>query len=148
MSEGPRLAAANASAALLLLEDGRYVLQLRDDKPGIWYPGHWGCFGGAAEPGEPPLATLRRELAEELGIEVGRADWLTRFTFDLRPFGAAECTRDYYVVPISGPALACCRLAEGAAVAAFTPDAALRDLRLVPYDSFAIYLHSHRGIIS
>jgi 8-oxo-dGTP pyrophosphatase MutT (NUDIX family) len=88
-----KLTAGNASAALLVLDDGRYLLQLRDDKPGIWYPGHWGCFGGAADPGEEAVATLRRELREELALEVHDPEWFTRFVFDCgrsdRPSAAA-----------------------------------------------------------
>jgi hypothetical protein len=46
-SAGPRLRPSDAVAALLVHEDGRYIMQLRDQKEGIFYPGHWGCFGGA-----------------------------------------------------------------------------------------------------
>jgi len=45
------------------------LLQHRtDDAPS--YPGQWGLFGGGEEPedGGDPVATLRRELREELGI--------------------------------------------------------------------------------
>ncbi|MFL6930718.1 MAG: hypothetical protein ACJ8FK_12480, partial [Xanthobacteraceae bacterium] len=46
------LSAGDAAAALLVLEDARYLLQLRDDIPPIWYPGHWGLFGGGVDAGE------------------------------------------------------------------------------------------------
>jgi 8-oxo-dGTP pyrophosphatase MutT (NUDIX family) len=147
MTPPPKLTAGNASAALLVLEDGRYVLQLRDDKPGIWYPGHWGCFGGATDPGEDAAATLRRELREELALEVHDAEWFTRFVFDLRAIGSTESRRDYFVVAITADALASCILGEGSAFCAFPAEVALRDLRLVPYDSFAIFLHSQRSRI-
>ena len=58
---------AHAVAALLQLSDGRYLMQLRDSNPDIFYPEHWGCFGGAVDPGEAPTAALVRELKEELG---------------------------------------------------------------------------------
>jgi 8-oxo-dGTP pyrophosphatase MutT (NUDIX family) len=145
MTDVPKLRTASASAALLVLEDGRYVLQLRDDKPEIWYPAHWGCFGGAADPGEEPVETLRREMREELALEIGKPRWFTRFVFDLRAIGSIECKRDYFIVEATVEAFATCRLGEGAAVEAFTAEVALRDLRLVPYDSFAIFLHSQRG---
>jgi 8-oxo-dGTP pyrophosphatase MutT (NUDIX family) len=56
----------------ILLVDGRYVLQLRDDKPGISAPGVWALFGGRIEPGERPAAALTREIHEELCIQVGQ----------------------------------------------------------------------------
>ena len=36
--------AGDAVAAIIVDEDGRYLMQLRDDIPRIFYPGHWGCF--------------------------------------------------------------------------------------------------------
>src|SRR6185369_4456034 len=75
---------AHAVAALLQLSDGRYLMQLRDSNPGIFYPDHWGCFGGAVDPGEAPADALLRELKEELAVAVKSADAIrfTEFTFD------------------------------------------------------------------
>jgi 8-oxo-dGTP diphosphatase len=44
-----------------------YLLQLRDFKSSIIFPGHWGAFGGAIEEGESPRDALDRELVEEIG---------------------------------------------------------------------------------
>ncbi|WP_448573932.1 NUDIX hydrolase [Trichothermofontia sp.] len=54
-------------AIAILYQDDRVLMQLRDDTPGIVYPGHWGFFGGHLEPGETPETALRRELQEEIG---------------------------------------------------------------------------------
>jgi 8-oxo-dGTP diphosphatase len=44
-----------------------YLLQLRDFKSSIVYPGHWGVFGGGMEEGESPETAICRELTEEIG---------------------------------------------------------------------------------
>jgi 8-oxo-dGTP diphosphatase len=49
-----------------LFRGDRFLLQLRDDIPGILYPGYWAFFGGHLEAGEDPEMALRRELIEEI----------------------------------------------------------------------------------
>ncbi|WP_430640057.1 NUDIX hydrolase (plasmid) [Crocosphaera watsonii WH 8501] len=51
----------------IIYQGDRLLLQLRDNKPEIYYPNYWGLFGGLMEPGELPLEAIRRELEEELG---------------------------------------------------------------------------------
>ena len=132
----------NAAAAILLLEDGRYLLQLRDDIPGIWYPGHWGLFGGGVEPNEDEVTALRRELREEIGLDLveDQAHLFTRFEFDLRPAGKERYFRSYYEVRIPTLILPRLTLHEGADMRAFSAEKALA-LRLSPYDGFALLLH-------
>lgn len=59
----PRLQVAIA----ILYRNHQFLLQLRDNIPGIAYPGHWGFFGGHLDPGESPETAMRRELLEEIG---------------------------------------------------------------------------------
>lgn len=54
-------------ALAVLYRNGHFLMQLRDDIPGILYPGLWGLFGGHIEPGETPEVALKRELSEEIG---------------------------------------------------------------------------------
>src|SRR6476620_6979367 len=81
--KGP-LKPANAAVALIVDEDGRYLVQLRDSKPTIFFPDHWGCFGGALEPGETDEHCLQREIDEELGLDLRQCAVrpFTTFTFD------------------------------------------------------------------
>jgi 8-oxo-dGTP pyrophosphatase MutT (NUDIX family) len=138
------LRGADAVAALLVLEDGRYVLQLRDDVEGIFYPGHWGCFGGAVDRGEAPREALRRELKEELEFEAAEFREFTRFDFDFRPLGQAAVFRIYYEVPLSPSAYSRLVLHEGAEVRAFGGAEILAQPRVTPYDAFALFLHYRR----
>ena len=54
-------------ALAMLHQEDRWLLQLRDENPGIVAPGCWGLFGGHLEHGETALVALRRELNEEIG---------------------------------------------------------------------------------
>ena len=49
----------------------RVLMQLRDTKQGISFPGFWGFFGGAIEEGEAPEETAERELFEKLVTKQG-----------------------------------------------------------------------------
>jgi 8-oxo-dGTP pyrophosphatase MutT (NUDIX family) len=132
----------NAAAAIILIEDGRYLLQLRDDLESIWYPGHWGCFGGGVEEGENPVGALRRELREELALEFDEARFFTELQFDLSGLGLARYFRSYFLVEITLEQMTRLRLEEGAAVAAFHSDVILGALKVSPYDAFALFLHA------
>lgn len=140
----PPLQVGNAVAGIVIDELGRYLLQLRDDVPHIWYPGHWGAFGGSVEPGEDELPALRRELHEELELKFAQARLFTRFEFDLRPLGLEKCFRSYYEITIASAELTGLHLHEGAAMRSVPADEALA-LKLVPYDGFALFLHHQRG---
>lgn len=64
------------SAHAILILDGRYILQLRENKPTIAAPGQWALFGGKMKIGETPLETVRREVCEELSIESAEYSYL------------------------------------------------------------------------
>ena len=134
---------ADAVAAILVDERGGYLLQLRDSVPHIFFPGHWGCFGGALNPGEQPLAALRRELAEELELQAdpARTRPFTRFDFDFSPMGKPKVYRMYFEVIVSAEQVSGLKLHEGREVRRFSGDDLLLRQRVTPYDSFAIWMH-------
>jgi 8-oxo-dGTP pyrophosphatase MutT (NUDIX family) len=131
-----------------VVDGDSYLLQHRDDKRDIWYPGHWGCFGGSLDAGESPLDALRRELFEELELELHCAEFFTRFDFDLTALGAGRYYRSYYVVDVAADALRRVVLHEGQALGVFSGEAVGQELRVTPYDAFALFLHRARGRIA
>jgi 8-oxo-dGTP pyrophosphatase MutT (NUDIX family) len=134
----------DAVAAIITVENGRYLMQLRDDIPRIFYPGHWGCFGGAVGPGESGLDALRRELAEELEMQALIAEQFVRLDFDLSQLGQKQCYRTYYEIKVTEAEVAKFVLHEGAEMRLLAPPE-LFELRLTPYDSFALWLHYARN---
>lgn len=143
-SDGSPLDAGHAAAALILIGGGRYLMQLRDDRPGIYYPGHWGLFGGAVEPGETPLEALRRELYEEISLSDVEPVYFTRFDFDLTTVGQPRIYRVVYTVELAEERLQDLRLGEGAEMRVFEPSDLLTYERIVPYDAFSVWLHANR----
>lgn len=58
--------------ACLLMQDpeGRFLLQMRDNAPGIAHPLMWDFFGGGVEADESVQEAAARECREELAIDV------------------------------------------------------------------------------
>jgi len=135
----------NAVAAIITDENGRYLLQLRDDIPGIFYPGHWGCFGGAVGLGEEPAKALMRELNEELEIRSGQVEEFVSLEFDLTRMGQKKIYRTYYRLDIRSDTASQLVLHEGMAMRFFA-DREIFDLpNVTPYDSFALWLFAARS---
>ena len=72
MQQGNSLKAPHRAIAAAVVVDtsGDLLLQLRDNKPDIIYPGGIGLFGGHREDNESALDCAVRELAEELTYDI------------------------------------------------------------------------------
>lgn len=77
------------AAAALVDRDNRVLISKRPE--GKQLAGLWEFPGGKVNPGETPEAALRRELAEELGIDV-RETCLAPFTF------ASHAYKDFHLL--------------------------------------------------
>jgi 8-oxo-dGTP pyrophosphatase MutT (NUDIX family) len=131
-------------AAALLVCDGRYLMQLRDDKPGLLLRGHWGLFGGTVEPGESAAAAIRRELVEELEFSPRLAEPFTEMEV-LLPLARPRRDRmSFFIVPFEERDLAAMVQHEGAGKRLFDPDALARETRIAPWDLAAVLMHARK----
>lgn len=85
---------AKPEVALAILYQGdQFLMQLRDDVPGIAYPGYWGFFGGHIELGEDPATAMRRELLEEIAYAPPEI-------YSFRRFEAEQAVRHVFYGPL------------------------------------------------
>jgi 8-oxo-dGTP pyrophosphatase MutT (NUDIX family) len=142
-----KLVPAGAAAAVILIEGGRYLLQHRDNIPQIWFPDHWCLFGGATDPGETDEHGLRREIMEEISLDIPESEYrfFTRFEFDFGFAGRGKIRRIFFEIgPFPASILDRIVLREGQDVKAFTSREAMA-LRLTPYDNFALWMHANQA---
>ena len=147
MTHGPRLLDGlplryNDVGALLVTDDGRYLAQLRDDRPDIRAPAHWGMFGGGIHPGESDEDALRRELVEELDLRVGELRRFTELVY-VEPVPPHDLGRKVYLeARVTEGEVAGLAQREGAAKRLLSPDELFRQPRILPWDAFAVRLHA------
>ncbi len=67
------------ASILFINKKGQMLLYLRDDKKSIPYPNTWALIGGHVEKGEEILDALRREVHEEIGIDVKNPVFIKEF---------------------------------------------------------------------
>jgi diadenosine tetraphosphate (Ap4A) HIT family hydrolase/8-oxo-dGTP pyrophosphatase MutT (NUDIX family) len=66
-------------------KEKKIFLQLRDNKPNIWYPNTWCHFGGGFEPGETPEQAIIREIKEEIDYDLTDPEYVGNF-----PIGGSQ----------------------------------------------------------
>jgi ADP-ribose pyrophosphatase YjhB (NUDIX family) len=130
-----------AAAALIVTPAGDYLLQHRDNIPGIWFPDYWGLFGGLIDDGETPEQAIRRELQEELGFSPDNLRYFTQVGFDFRRWGGGLKVRYIFEVVVAPDQPAGMVLSEGQGMALHPGHGVMGLNKLAPYDALAIGLH-------
>jgi len=109
-------------SAIPLNPEGKILLQLRDDRP-KYNPNCWTTFGGAVEVGETPDEAMRRELLEEIELELPMVLWKVQEVLVERE-GQKIAWENYIYVGFIDRAASEIKLNEGQALGYF----ALEDL--------------------
>jgi 8-oxo-dGTP diphosphatase len=121
-------------SALITNPAGAILLQLRSDNPDLEYANHWTLPGGYLEPGESLEAAIRREMLEEMKLDLPW-EWVGVFHSRRGKGGRLRVANHIYRAVYSGPAGAL-TLTEGQRVEWFSPEAVL-DLPLAfSFDRF------------
>lgn len=135
------------AAALLATTDGRYLLQLRDDKPGLPLRNHWAFFGGEVEPGEDGHSAILREVEEELTYRAGKCTWYHEAIYALPRHHRRIVRKAYYVIPIRPEEVETLVQCEGADMRLMTITDMLTLLNIAPWDLSVALLHARERTI-
>lgn len=70
-----------------LINNGKVLTILRDNIPNIPYPNMWDLAGGGRENEESPYETMRREVLEELNIDISKSNvvWVKHYESVTKP---------------------------------------------------------------
>jgi len=83
--------------AIAIIPSGdKFLMQLRDNISGIYYPGYWGFFGGHLDPGETPDIAIHRELLEEIAFAAPEIHFY-------RTYPQEEVIRHVFLAPLTVP---------------------------------------------
>ena len=77
------------------------LLQKRDQKNSIYFPGLWGLFGGACDSCEPPEEAAVREIKEELSIHLEEINFFLCLNIQVPDLDGGLRTRSFYSAEIS-----------------------------------------------
>ena len=130
------------AAAILYTPDGRYLMQLRDDKAGLRAPGHWGLFGGGVEPGESPRVAVIRELQEELEFTPDRVVWFAETIVTVPQFNVEPTHKIFFSIPVTEADISCMTQHEGSDMALMPVTEIIARPKVVPWDIDPVIMHA------
>lgn len=135
------------ASAMLVTSDGRYLLQLRDNKQGLPLKNHWAFFGGEVEEGEDYQRALEREIFEELTYKIKRS-YLFHEAIYAFPNHIHKATRKaYFMVPIEADEVLTMVQKEGAAMKLMLPSDMLLLQNIAPWDLSVVLMHQRKKMI-
>ena len=138
---------AYIAGALITTGDGRYLFQLRDDKPRLPLRNHWALFGGEVEPGEDGYAAVLREVEEELSYQARNCAWYHEAIYALPRNDRRVVRKSYYVILIEAEEVAMMVQCEGSDMHLMTVPELLALPNIAPWDLATVLLHAREKMI-
>lgn len=132
---------------LIYDEDKRLLLQKRDQKNSIYFPGLWGVFGGACEPGESSKDAAIRETSEELTVNISEANLFMRMQIDCEELGTTPRERIFFSTFFSKYQIENISLQEGSGYKFFKVQELPPVSQIVPFDLAAVTMFSHTALL-
>jgi len=129
-----------SSKAIITVND-KYLLQLRDNKKNIFFPGFWGLFGGRLDRNEIHAKAIKREINEETNLIVKVIRKI--LTVDFRMVGLRKERNIIYFD---------CKVLKNKKIILregqkynFFSFSQIKKLKIVPMDFVAINCHYHKN---
>ena len=139
----------NAACAIIIDKKNNFILQKRDNKKNIFFPNHWGLFGGAKNKNEKYINTIKREINEELGFVPKKISFFINLKFDMKILINKEINRYCYICTVEDLKKMKIVLNEGKKYKIFSKSEIkkfiLQKNLIVPYDYLTIWLFLNKN---
>ncbi len=129
------------SSKAIITVNNKYLLQLRDNKKNIFFPGFWGLFGGRLDKNELHSKAIKREINEETNLKV-----IVKKKILTVDFSMVGLKKERNIIYFDCKVLDSKKiiLSEGQKYNFFSFNQ-IRKLRIVPMDFVAINCHYHNN---
>ena len=129
-----------SSKAIITFKE-KYLLQLRDNKENIFFPGFWGLFGGRQDNNEKEKLAVKREVKEETNLNVLILSQILSVNFHMIGLKKKRKITYFNCKIKKSPKIT---LNEGQKYNFFSFNE-LKRLKIVPMDFVAINCHYHKN---
>ena len=134
-------------SAIFFTSNGKYLLQLRDDKPGLPLADHWALFGGEVESNESLLDAIKREMYEELNFRSNNYSLFHEAIYWLPKHHKKVVRKLFYLLQIEERDFDAMQLCEGADMNIFTLKEIMQLEKISPWDLSALIMHANEATL-
>ena len=132
------------ASCIFYTHDGKYLLQLRDDKPELPLRNHWALFGGKVEEGENDFQAIKREMYEELRFASNDYQWFHEAIYAFPALPKKIVKKIYFALPINLSQVSNMQLCEGEEKKLYKVNEIFLLEKISPWDLSAILLHARQ----